>query len=86
MEAGTIMVILAMGFVCMCCFLMGAKVGQTVVKGEKVETPTLNPVKAIRERQEKKEAEFAQNKFDVLMENIDNYDGTGYGQKDVPRG
>ena len=66
MEAGTIMVILAMGFVCMCCFLMGAKVGQTVVKGEKVETPTLNPVKAIRERQEKKEAEFAQNKFDVL--------------------
>lgn len=86
MEAGTIIVILAMGFVCMCCFLMGAKVGQTVVNGEKVETPTLNPVKAIRERQEKKEAEFAQNKFDVLMENIDNYDGTGYGQKDVPKG
>ena len=81
-----VVMILAIGFVCMCCFLMGAKVGQAVVKGEKVETPTLNPVKAIRERQEKKEAEFAQNKFDVLMENIDNYDGTGYGQKDVPRG
>lgn len=81
-----VVMILAIGFVCMACFLMGAKVGQAVAKGEKVETPTLNPVKAIREHQEKKEAEFAQNKFDVLMENIDNYDGTGYGQKDVPRG
>ncbi len=81
-----VVMILAIGFVCMACFLMGAKVGQAVAKGEKVETPTLNPVKAIREHQEKKEAEFAQNKFDAIMENIDNYDGTGYGQKDVPRG
>jgi hypothetical protein len=81
-----VVMILAIGFVCMACFLVGAKVGQAVAKGEKVETPTLNPVKAIREHQEKKEAEFAQNKFDAIMENIDNYDGTGYGQKDVPRG
>ena len=81
-----VVMILAIGLVCMASFLMGAKVGQTVAKNEKVEMPTLNPVKAIREHQEKKEAEFAQNKFDVLMENIDNYDGTGYGQKDVPRG
>ena len=81
-----VVMILAIGFVCMACFLMGAKVGQAVAKGEKVETPTINPVKAIREHQEKKEAEFAQNKFDAIMENIDNYDGTGYGQKDVPRG
>lgn len=68
------------------CFFIGAKVGQAAAKNEKVEMPTLNPVKAIREHQEKKEAEFAQNKFDAIMENIDNYDGTGYGQKDVPRG
>jgi hypothetical protein len=81
-----VVMILAIGFVCMACFLMGAKVGKAVAKNEKVEMPTLNPVKAIREHQEKKEAEFAQNKFDAIMENIDNYDGTGYGQKDVPRG
>lgn len=81
-----VVMILAIGLVCMACFLMGAKVGQTVAKGEKVETPTLNPIKAIREHQERKEAEFARNKFDTIMENIDNYDGTGYGQKDVPRG
>lgn len=81
-----VVMILAIGFVCMACFLMGAKVGQAVAKNEKVEMPTLNPVKAIREHQAKKEAEFQQNKVDTILENIDNYDGTGYGQKDVPRG
>ena len=81
-----VVIILTMGFVCAACFLIGAKVGQTVTKGEKVETPTINPFKAIREHQDKKEAENAQNRFDAIMANIDNYDGTGYGQKDVPRG
>lgn len=79
-----VVTILAMGFICAACFLIGARVGQKVVKGETVELP--NPVKAIKEHQAKKEAEFQQNKIDVIMENIENYDGTGYGQKDVPRG
>ncbi len=67
------------------CFLIGAKVGQKVVKGEPVELPTINPIEAYREHQERKEAERVQEKVEAIMRNIDNYDGTAYGQEDVPR-
>lgn len=67
------------------CFLIGAKVGQTVTKGEEVKLPTVNPMEAIREREARKEAEYERNKFDTIMRNIDSYDGTGHGQEDVPR-
>ena len=70
----------------MACFLMGAKVGQAVAKGEKVETPTLNPIKAIEKHQAEKEAKYEQSKRDIILRNIDNYDGTEYGQEEVPRG
>jgi hypothetical protein len=79
-----VVTILAMGFVCAACFLIGAKVGQTVAKGEPVEVP--NPVKAIEDHRAKKEAEFAQSKMDTILRNIENYDGTSYGQEEVPRG
>jgi hypothetical protein len=67
------------------CFLIGAKVGQKVVKGEEVKLPTINPMEAYREHQERKEAERVQDKVEAIMRNIDNYDGTAYGQEDVPR-
>ena len=65
------------------CFIIGAKVGQTVSKGEKVEMPNLNPLKAIRDSQARKEAEIEQEKLDKVLRNIDRYDGTGRGQEDV---
>ena len=65
------------------CFYIGAKVGQKTAKGEEVETPTINPFKAYREMEAKKEAEREQSKFDTIMRNIDNYDGTSYGQEEV---
>ncbi len=65
------------------CFVIGAKVGQKVIKGESIETPTVNPLKAYKEHQAQKEAEIEKNKFDTIMRNIDNYDGTGYGQEEV---
>jgi hypothetical protein len=46
----------------------------------------MNPMEKIRERQDKKEAQRTRDKFEVLMQNVDNYDGTGTGQKDIPRG
>lgn len=67
------------------CFLIGAKVGQKVVKGEPVELPTINPMEVYREHQERKEAERVQEQVETIMRNIDNYDGTAYGQEDVPR-
>ena len=80
-----VLLTLAIGFVCMACFLMGAKVGQAVAKGEKVELP-INPLMSAKERQTKQEAEFEQNRLDTILHNIDRYDGTSDGQKDVPRG
>ena len=80
-----VITILAMGFVCMACFLMGAKVGQSVAKGEEVKLP-INPLLSAKERQTKQEAEFEQNRLNTILHNIDRYDGTSDGQKDVPRG
>lgn len=77
-----VVTILAMGFVCMACFLIGAKVGQTVAKGEKVELPS--PAKVVQEHRERKEAQMEQNRLETIMRNIESYDGTPYGQKEVP--
>ena len=68
------------------CFVIGAKVGQKVVKGEKVEMPNLNPLEAIKEHYSKLEAEKEQERLDTILENIESYDGTSNGQRDVPRG
>ena len=77
--------LLAVGFVCMACFLIGAKVGQTVSKGEEIQLPKVNPLEAYREREARKEAEMEQSRLDTIMQNIETYDGTSNGQKDVPR-
>ena len=65
------------------CFLIGAKVGQEVVKGEEVQLPTINPMEAYREHQERKEAERVKDKVETILRNIDNYDGTPNGQEEV---
>ena len=65
------------------CFLIGAKVGQKVVKGEEVQLPTINPMEAYREHQERKEAQREKDKIDTILRNIDNYDGTPNGQEEV---
>ena len=81
MEA---LLLLVMGLVNVACFMIGAKVGQAVSKGEEIEIP--NPVKAVDDHRAKKEAEFAQSRIDIILRNIENYDGTDYGQEEVPRG
>lgn len=68
------------------CFLIGARVGQKVSKGEEVQLPTINPVEVIREQRERKEYDYKQSQLETILRNIDNYDGTDYGQEDVPRG
>ena len=68
------------------CFLIGARVGQKVTKGEEIELPKVNPMEAIREHESRKEAERVKDKIDTILRNIDHYDGTDNGQEDVPRG
>lgn len=82
-----ILLTLVVGTLCIVCFFVGAKVGQTVANGERIVTPDLNPVKAIKEHWEKasaeREYEKEQMRVDTIMRNIEAYDGTGNGQVDV---
>lgn len=82
----TALIILTVGALNIVCFFIGAKVGQTVAKGETITTPTINPIEKIKEHRSKREAEREQDRIEVIMENIERYDGTSVGQKDVPRG
>lgn len=82
MEA---LLLIIMGAVNIFCFMVGAKVGQQVVKGESVEVPSLSPLEAVRKHEAKKVARHEQNRLDTIVDNLDAYDGTGYGQKEVPR-
>ena len=80
MEALTIVV---MGAVNVLCFLVGAKVGQTVSKGGEVKLPSVSPVEAVKEHINKREAKIEMDKIDKIMQNIERYDGSPNGQIDV---
>ena len=81
----TIILIVSIGIMNILCFFIGAKVGQKVVKGETIEIPKIEPIKAIREYNEEKETQKLHERERIINENIDNYDGTSLGQQDVPR-
>lgn len=66
-----------------CCFFVGAK----IYKQEEINIP--NPIKRITEfndsRKNRKELKKEEEKYKIINENIDNYNGTSMGQKDIPR-
>lgn len=78
-----ILIILTVSTLNIVCFFIGAKVGQKAVKGEPIELPSLNPIKAYRELQDRKQAEREADRLDTILQNIEAYDGTSAGQKDV---
>lgn len=79
----TILLVLEIGMLCIVCFFIGAKVGQKVSKGEDIKIP--NPVEIIdnvKERKEYREEQIEnQKEFNTNLDNINNYDGTGLGQR-----
>jgi hypothetical protein len=79
-----ILLVLTVGAMCIGCFLVGAKVGQTVSKGEEIKLPTINPLELYREHEQKRAAQEEQDKIAAIMRNIEGYDGTARGQEDVP--
>lgn len=66
-------------------FVIGAKIGLNVSKKKDI---TLNPVKMVSEQiethKEKKIADLEERKLKTMLDNIDNYDGTGFGQRNIP--
>ena len=79
-----VLLLLVMGAANIACFLIGAKIGQKTAKGEDIELPTVNPLELVQEHREKRAAKEEQDKRDTILRNIESYDGTGYGQEDVP--
>lgn len=65
-------------------YTLGLKNGQKLSKNEEITLPQLNPVKIIQSEIETHEERKKQDQLDIMMSNIDNYDGTGIGQKNIP--
>lgn len=79
------MELLIMGTFMVVSFYLGFILGYKKINKEKIEMPTLNPVKIIRENKESREeierVRKEQEIMDINLANIDAYDGTGVGQK-----
>ena len=71
------------GAVNVLCFIVGAKVGMAVKKDEEIKLPSVNPVEAVKEHINKREAKAEQDRIDKIMQNIERYDGSPNGQVDV---
>ena len=78
-----VLLILAVGFVCCACLLLGVNIGQKVNRGEEVKLP--NPITAVKEHKKRTEEEEEQNRLNTILENIERYDGTSIGQKQIPQ-
>ena len=78
----TLILIMGVGSMNILCFLIGTKTGQKVVKGEEVSLPNINPVKAVETYKEDRRQKKEEENMNINLENIENYDGTGIGQKD----
>lgn len=77
-----LILIISVGAMNVLCFLIGAKTGQKVVKGEEVTLPNLNPIEAVRTYEETRQQKKEEDNFNTMLENIEAYDGTSIGQKD----
>ena len=78
-----VLTIAVMGAVNVLCFLIGAKVGQAVKRDEEIKLPSVNPVEAVKEHINKREAKNEMDRIDKIMQNIERYDGSPNGQIDV---
>lgn len=63
------------------CLIAGAKIGQKAYRGEEIKLP--NPVEKVQTFKEKQEYRKEQEALDTMLHNINVYDGTSLGQKDI---
>ncbi len=77
----SILIMIMTGVLCIVSFFVGAKVGQNVATGKEIKAP--NPITAISEYRAEKEEQKQREAKQIMLENIENYNGTSIGQKDV---
>lgn len=63
------------------CLIAGAKIGQKVCRGEEIKLP--NPVERVQTFKEAQEYKKEQEAMETMLHNINVYDGTSVGQKDI---
>lgn len=80
----TITLLFLFGVFIIVAYTLGLKNGQKLKNNEEIKLPEVNPVKIVRNEIETFEQKKKQDAYDTMMANIDNYDGTGLGQKDIP--
>lgn len=86
-----ILIILVSAISNILCFYIGAKIGQKVINKEELKYEdikpniTLDPFKIHQQKEAERKQKEELEKLDIIMQNIENYDGTDYKQKDVPR-
>lgn len=81
----TIILILGTGLLNVLCFFVGSKLGQKVAKGEDINIPNLNPMDMVRNHKDKLQARAESERMSVILQNIENYNGTSSNQKELPR-
>lgn len=80
----TIILCTLFGVFILLAYTLGLRNGQKVSNNEEIQMPELNPVTVISNKIEKHEDKKKQEAYEIMMSNIDNYDGTGLGQKEIP--
>ena len=80
----TIALLFLFGIFIILSYTLGLKNGQKLKNNEEIKIPEINPVKIVRNEIETFEQKKKQDAYDTMMANIDNYDGTGLGHKDIP--
>ena len=84
MDLEVILFCCIFGLFILASYTLGLRNGQKLAKKEEITIPNINPVTAINKQIESAEQKKEQKAFDIMMFNIDNYDGTGLGQRDIP--
>lgn len=81
----TIILCAIFGAFIMYAFIKGIQIDQKISNNGTVEI--MNPIKIIKEHRTmskaNKDSEKEMKEIETMLENIDNYDGTGLGQKEI---
>ena len=80
----TIILCIIFGVFILISYTLGLRNGQKISKNEEINIPNINPVTVLTNEIEKHNEKKRQELNEILNYNIDNYDGTGLGQKELP--
>lgn len=84
-----VLIILVTGLICMFCFFIGFKCGKSEkIISDKAKQNIFHPIETLEnnkiEKQEKEKKRIETIQDEIVLGNIDTYNGYGSNQKDIP--